>query len=91
MILNCKWGEKLKLKNSKNPHLKSILDELKCTSNDAYLWYLRGVVAIGLGLEDEAMDAFIQSILLDSWNWCAWLELSNLVSSLEQVIELINT
>lgn len=77
----------MKLSNSKNPHLKSILDELKCTTvtYDAYLWYLRGLVSNGLGMYKDGMHAFIQSIILDSWNWSAWLELSNLVSSLEEV------
>ena len=86
MNLSEKWGEKLKLSNGKNPHLKSILDELKNSQfNDAYLCYLRGIVAIGLGLKDEGCDALLESVLLDNWNWCAWLELCDLVTSLEHV------
>ena len=54
---------------------------------DSYLWYLRGVVEKGLGL--KGTDAFVESILLDSWIWAAWMELSNLITNLEEVCYFI--
>jgi hypothetical protein len=39
---------------------------------------------MGLEGEEEAMESFIKAVQMDSWLWCAWLEVSKLVSSLEQ-------
>jgi ABC-type dipeptide/oligopeptide/nickel transport system permease component len=55
------------------------------SSMDSYLLYLYGVVCKNLKLDIKAQSALIQSVLMNPWNWSAWLELQSFVTSVSKV------
>ncbi len=44
-----------------------------------------GVVLSKLKLVDEAINIFIESVKKKSTLWCSWLELANLIKTIEAV------
>lgn len=54
-------------------------------SNQGWLEYLYGIVLIKGKTEEEAKKRLIRSVHLCPFNWGAWLELSELLNSVEEV------
>lgn len=52
---------------------------------DAYSLYVYGVVLSKLKLNDEAINILIESVKKRPTLWCAWIELANLIKSVEIV------
>ena len=57
-------------------------------SNQGWLEYLYGVVLAKGKTDDEAKRWLIRSVRTFSFNWGAWLELSELLSSVEEVSDV---
>lgn len=70
-------------------NLQSLRAELSNKYNknqlDAYSLYVYGVVLSKLKLNDEAISVLIESIKKRPNLWCSWLELTNLIKSIEIV------
>lgn len=54
---------------------------------DSYSLYIYGVVLSKLKLIDEAINILVESVKKRPTLWCAWLELANLIKSIETVIK----
>lgn len=54
-------------------------------SSQGFLEYLYGMVLAKEKNDDLALEYLMQSVHLFPWNWGAWLEITNLVSRVEQV------
>lgn len=55
------------------------------SSSQGFLEYLYGLVLAKEKNDNLALDYLMQSVHLFPWNWGAWLEITNLVSRVEQV------
>ncbi|KAJ3413516.1 Anaphase-promoting complex subunit 23 [Chytridiales sp. JEL 0842] len=64
---------------------KDLKELINAPTSDAFLFYLLGVVSLKLSLRDDALSALVTSVSLYPYNWSAWLELSNCISSGEQL------
>ena len=53
---------------------------------DAFSLYVYGVVLSKLKLVDEAINILVESVKKRPTLWCAWLELANLIKTVETVI-----
>ena len=54
-------------------------------SNQGWLEYLLGIVLVKGKSEDDAKKWLIKSVRLNSFNWGAWLELSDLLTGIDDV------
>jgi tetratricopeptide (TPR) repeat protein len=70
-------------------NLQSLRSELVARSTqgplDAYSLYVYGCVLSKLKLTDEAITVLIESVKKRPSLWCSWLELANLIKSIEVV------
>ncbi|KAK3997590.1 anaphase-promoting complex subunit 8 [Cladorrhinum sp. PSN332] len=55
------------------------------STNQGFLEYLYGMVLVKEKNDDAALEFLMQSVHLFPWNWGAWLEITNLVSRVEQL------
>ncbi|KAF8446722.1 anaphase promoting complex subunit 8 [Terfezia claveryi] len=54
---------------------------------DSWLYYLHGILLAKHGNEAKAKEAYEKSIRLYPWNWGAWVELGQLIGTLEELCE----
>ncbi|OWZ69319.1 hypothetical protein AYX14_03075 [Cryptococcus neoformans] len=69
------------------PALSALLSELKKES-DPYLIYLRGLCYMRLDRRPPAIKCFMGSVKLKPYNWSAWSQMAQLVSSADMFISL---
>ncbi|KAK4227105.1 anaphase-promoting complex subunit 8 [Podospora fimiseda] len=60
-------------------------DNGEFATNQGFLEYLYGMVLVKEKNDDAALEFLMQSVHLFPWNWGAWLEITNLVSRVEQL------
>jgi anaphase-promoting complex subunit 8 len=60
------------------------------TRLDAYSLYVYGVVLSKLKLNDEAINILVESVKKKPTLWCTWLELANLIKSVEMVCHYLS-
>jgi anaphase-promoting complex subunit 8 len=63
------------------------VDDTEYPASQGFLEYLYGMVLAKEKNDNLALDYLMQSVHLFPWNWGAWLEITNLVSRVEQVSE----
>jgi anaphase-promoting complex subunit 8 len=68
-------------------NLQNLRNELKQryykTQLDAYTLYVYGIVLNKLKLNDEAVLILLEAVNKQPTLWCAWLELANLIKSID--------
>ncbi|KAI1382644.1 anaphase promoting complex subunit 8 [Hypoxylon trugodes] len=60
-------------------------DSIQSRMSDGWLEYLYGLVLARDRIENPAIHWLLQSVAINPWNWSAWLELSNLMRSPQQL------
>nr|ODO02581.1 anaphase-promoting complex subunit 8 [Cryptococcus depauperatus CBS 7855] len=69
------------------PALSSLVSELRDES-DPYLIYLRGLCYMRLDRRSPAIKSFMESVRLKPYNWSAWSQMAQMVSSADMFISL---
>ncbi|ODN84236.1 hypothetical protein L202_00231 [Cryptococcus amylolentus CBS 6039] len=69
------------------PAISALLSELK-DETDPYLTYLRGLCYMRLDRKPPAMKSLMESVRAKPYNWSAWSQMAQLVSSADMFISL---